>query len=401
MLSEQQENQLHNFVEWGLATRDEVREARRLLEQAQRVGWPLTLEDALTRAGATLPPHAAPADPAAAPADAAAQVADASTTAPAPSSEPPAADATGATPAPGATADGQESESSAASTPAPPATPAQSDAIDPARLRLVTRLGRGSQAVVYKCVEEETNRILAVKILSQDAARNREARDRFIGEGRQAARLVHPHIVRIFQVGPFRDTFYMAMEYMDGGSVADLITARGHLSVEEASRLVRDTAEGLAFAHSRGFIHRDIKPRNLLLNHEGVVKLADLGVARRETDIDAAFAEIGKTYGTPYYISPEQAKGDLETDLRADIYSLGATYYEMLAGRPPFVSKDMREILRMHVSAPVPDPRQFVADIPLAACRILHRCLLKKPQDRFPNAEALIKTMVRAGLASK
>jgi serine/threonine-protein kinase len=357
-LSPEDEKHLQELLEKGETTEEEVRETKRLLEQARRVGWTLSVSDALVRAGASL-----------------------------------------AEAHHGSDAFSRLSEKG--SDPLPPQMP--SDLIDAADLRLLEKIGRGSQAVVYKCRQVSTGRVLAVKILSAESARDPQVRNRFINEGRQAARLVHPNIVRIFQVAPFKETFFIAMEYMDGGSVADLLAVRKRFDPAEAITIIRAAAEGLAYAHRQGFIHRDIKPRNILLTKEGVVKIADMGLARRNADLDAAFQEVGKAYGTPYYISPEQVRGDPDTDHRTDIYSLGATFYEMLAGRPPFVapnSQQIVKIMQMHLYKPVPDPRNLAPDLPESLCRILAGTLAKRPADRYKTAEAFIAALDRTGLAT-
>ena len=386
MLTPEEEKQLQELLDKGQTTEEEVREARRLVAQAQRVGWTLSVTDALARASAALGQAQPISDPASAE--------DKNGGAIGPPQRvfdqvPTEDENGGATAGPVGSAPGQSGD--AASAPA----------IDPADLKLLEKLGRGSQAVVYKCVHGPTERVFAVKILTADAARNRESRNSFLREGRHAAQLVHPHIVRIYQVGPFKETFFIAMEYVDGGSVADLIAARGHLDAKEAVRIIRATAEGLAYAHRQGYIHRDIKPKNILMTQDGTPKLADMGLARRDSDLDAAFSEIGRAYGTPYYISPEQVRGDPDIDHRTDIYSLGVTFYEMLAGRPPFLAPSPKlviQIMQMHLKDPVPDPRRFVREIPESLCRILGKSLAKRADKRFASAEAFIAALDKAAL---
>lgn len=321
----------------------EARDVRIMLEKARRVGWTLTLQEAVQRVVAAHGPTHRPA------AGVAHDVAD----------------------------------------------------IDPADLKIIEKIGRGSQAVVHKCVHQPTGRVFAVKILDARAARNPDLRNRFVSEGRQFARLVHPNLVRIYHVGPLRDTFLIVMEYVDGGSVADVLASRGRLDPAEAVRIIRAAAVGLAFIHRAGFIHRDIKPKNILLTRQGVPKIADMGLAMRNADIDAAFEEVGKASGTPYYMSPEQIRGDPDTDHRTDIYSLGATLYEMVTGRPPFTTSDprrFREVMQMHLTRPVPDPRHFVPNLPESLCRVLATALAKNPQDRYRKADFLVRALDKTGL---
>jgi len=190
------------------------------------------------------------------------------------------------------------------------------------------------------------------------------------------------------------------MEYVDGGSLAELLALRKRFDVPEAVCIIRAAAEGLACAHRAGMVHRDVKPKNILLTRGGIVKLADLGLARRTDDSDASLDKVGKAYGTPYYIAPEQVCGDPNIDARADIYSLGATFYEMLTGRPPFSAPTPREIMRKQVTEPLPDPRQYLPDLAPAACAILEKCLAKKREDRFPTADAFVEAIDHAFFAT-
>jgi serine/threonine-protein kinase len=317
----------------GLLTEEEVREARRLLADADAAGRRLSLTEALIRAGVV------------------------------------AAKAHHVVRALGDDATDGEVQASG--------------------LKLLEKIGRGSQAVVYKCYDAATDRTVAVKILLAGAAGDAQHQQRFVQEARSAAKLSHPNIVTIHQIGFLKNTFYIVMEYVDGGTVAELLAARKRFDPAEAAAIIRQAADGLRYAHSRGFIHRDIKPQNLLITGDGVVKIADMGLARHVAGARDADAE-GKAYGTPYYISPEQVTGDPPPDFRTDLYSLGATLYEMVTGRPPFTAPTPQEIMRKHVIEPLPDPRQFVPDLPPSLCVLLARALAKEPEDRYPDAEALI-----------
>jgi serine/threonine-protein kinase len=292
------------------------------------------------------------------------------------------------------------------------------DAVRSSDLQVLSKIGRGSQAVVFKCRQKTMDRIVAVKILLASAARAPQARRRFIREARHAAQLMHPNIVTIHQIAPFRlhnrggqscpprfagaangdsegeplETFYIVMEYVDGGSVADLLAVRKRFDLAEATCIIRSAAEGLAYAHKRGVVHRDIKPGNILLTQGGIVKLADLGLAL-SVSAAAEAGQAGKAYGTPYYISPEQVRGDPDIDVRTDLYSLGATFYQMVAGVPPFTAPTPQEVMRQHLTAPVPDPRQYVPDLPGAVCRLLARALAKDREYRYESAEDFIRAL--------
>jgi len=325
------------MLQKGLLTPEEVREAARLLEEAEKAGRTIPLTEALLRAGVLEARKA----------HAAAAAHEKATAAP------------------------------------PPDEVAGPEAMGTG-LQMIERLGRGSQAVVYKCRQVDMDRIVAVKFLLTVHARDEKLRNRFIQEARQAAQLQHPNIVTIHEIRPYKDTFYIVMEYVEGGTVAELLKARKRFDVAEAIAIIRGTARGLAFAHSRGIIHRDIKPSNIMLTSEGVPKLADLGLARHMND---AGEEDGKAYGTPYYISPEQVTGDPPPDHRTDLYSLGVTLYQMVTGRPPFVAPTPQEIMRMQVLGRLPDPREFVPDLPQPLCWLLAKACAREPEDRYASVE--------------
>jgi len=326
---------MQHLLEKGLLTTEEIEGARRLLAAAEKEGRELPLTDALIRAGVL------------------------------------AAKAHHVVGALGDDAEARDVQTSG--------------------LKLLEKIGRGSQAVVYKCHEEATDRTVAVKILHASAAGDAESQQRFIQEARSAAQLAHPNIVTIHQIGFLKSTLYIVMEYVDGGSLAEMLTVRKRFDPAEAAAIIRQAAEGLRYAHSRGFIHRDIKPRNLLLTGEGVVKIADMGLVRH-----VAAAEDGKEWkasGTPYYISPEQVTGDPPPDFRTDIYSLGATLYEMVTGRPPFTAPTPQEIMRKHVIEPLPDAGQFVPDLPASLCSLLAKAMAKEPEDRYQSAAEFIAAL--------
>jgi eukaryotic-like serine/threonine-protein kinase len=331
--------QLQDLQTKGLATAEEVAEARRLLESAFREGRNLPATEALAAAVATLKARA-------------------------------------------------EDKT--------PTEDADAQAIQGSDLQLISRIGRGTQAVVYKCRQITMDRMVAVKFLHMAAARDPELRERFFQEARHAAKLSHPNIVAVHQIRPYKDTFYIVMELVDGGSLAELLALRKRLDVAEAVGIIRAAAEGLACAHASGIVHRDIKPKNLLLTEGGIVKLADLGLARRTDDADASLDKPGKAYGTPYYIAPEQIAADPNVNGRADIYSLGATFFEMVTGRPPFTAATPREVLRKHMTEPPPDPQRFVPSLPPAIGAILQKCLAKRPEDRYGTAEDLIAAIDKA-----
>ena len=259
-------------------------------------------------------------------------------------------------------------------------------------LALLEKIGRGSQAIVYKCRQAIVDRIVAVKILLPSAAGDAESRARFIQEGKTAAQLSHPNIVTIHEIRPLKNTICIVMEYVDGGTVSELLKVRQRFDPAEAVLIIRQVAEGLRAAHARKLIHRDIKPSNIMITSDGLVKLADMGLVRH---VGQADEPAGKAYGTPYYISPEQVTGDPPPDHRTDLYSLGVTLYEMVTGRPPFMAATPQEIMRMHVLATPPDPRDFVPDLPQSLCWFLAKAMAREPEDRYQTAQDFINALDR------
>jgi serine/threonine-protein kinase len=181
------------------------------------------------------------------------------------------------------------------------------------------------------------------------------------------------------------------MEYVDGDTVYDRIAARKRLPEREALEIVRQVASALEHAHERGFIHRDIKPRNIMMTRSGVAKLADLGLARMMSDRELAESEAGRAYGTPFYISPEQIQGKIDIGPPADIYGLGATLYHMVTGRVPYEGKSQNEVMQRHLRQPLEPPDHVNPQISASTALIIEMMLAKNDRDRYRNARDLIK----------
>jgi len=261
-------------------------------------------------------------------------------------------------------------------------------------IQLLERLGRGSQAVVYKGRQVSVDRLVAVKVLLSRAARDPEVRRRFIQEARAAAKLSHNNIVQAIDAGESEGYSYFIQEFIDGTTVYDLLKTRGGpLPEEQALEIVIHIAEALAHAHSRGFIHRDVKPKNIMLTKEGVAKLADMGLARHTSDAGAALEEAGKAFGTPYYIAPEQVMGSPNVDFRADIYSLGATFYEMLTGRPPYAAPTPQQVMQKHVSGTLVPPDHVNPALSAGVSEVVEVMLSKRPKDRYDTTEDLLSDL--------
>jgi serine/threonine-protein kinase len=265
--------------------------------------------------------------------------------------------------------------------------------------RIISKLGKGAMAVVYKAKQISLDRTVAIKILPQRFTENAEYVMRFYKEGKAAAKLNHNNIVQAIDVGEAGGYHYFVMEYVEGKTLYDDLAAGKVFSEKEALDIVIQVAQALQHAHSNELIHRDIKPKNIMINREGVVKLADMGLARETTDLEAARSEAGKAYGTPYYISPEQIRGEMDIDGRADIYGLGATFYHMVTGRVPFMSDDPSDVMRKHLREPLIPPDHINTTLSAGVSEVIELMMAKKKEQRYNNATELLEDLkaVRAG----
>ncbi len=253
--------------------------------------------------------------------------------------------------------------------------------------RLERLLGRGRMGVVYLARDEALLRPTAVKILSwsipESDGQNPEAW--FIAEARNVARVNHPHVVQIYSVARHGAYCYIAMEYVEGATADVLIERNGPFSVEQATELLIQTSGALQAAHDANVVHRDIKPENLLVGRDGKAKLGDFGMALHTAK--SSEVNVGRV-GTPYYTAPEIWRGD-SASASSDIYALGATYFYLLTGRPPFVAKELQELIFAHVNAEIPEIPNAADGIALGCQDILRRCMAKSPYRRFPSAQAV------------
>jgi eukaryotic-like serine/threonine-protein kinase len=256
-------------------------------------------------------------------------------------------------------------------------------------------IGRGGMGVVYRARDERLQRRVAIKVLPPELAFQQDIRERFTREAQTAARLSHPHIVPIHSVGEDKGLVYFVMGYVDGESVAARIRRRGQLPVEEARRIMKETADALSAAHAFSVIHRDIKPDNILLEGtRGRVMVTDFGIAKALSSTSGAtLTGIGVAIGTPAFMSPEQAAGERDIDGRSDLYSLGIVTYQMLTGDLPFNAPSVAGILMKQITEPAPDLRRKRPDIPEDLALAVARCLEKDPQNRWPTADALRRAL--------
>ncbi len=256
-------------------------------------------------------------------------------------------------------------------------------------------IGRGGMGVVYRARDERLQRRVAVKVLPPELAFQREIRERFTREAQTAARLSHPHIVPIHDVGEGNGLVYFVMGLIEGESLAARIRRRGRLPAEEARRIMKETADALSAAHAVSVIHRDIKPDNILLEGtRGRVIVTDFGIAKALSATGGStLTSAGMAIGTPSFMSPEQAAGEREIDGRSDLYSLGIVAYQMLSGELPFSSPTVAGILMKHITEPAPLLHEKFPDVPEDLSLAVARCLEKDPENRWPSADALRRSL--------
>ncbi|MEO7987814.1 MAG: protein kinase, partial [Gemmatimonadales bacterium] len=256
-------------------------------------------------------------------------------------------------------------------------------------------VGRGGMGVVYRARDERLQRRVAIKVLPPELAFQQDIRERFTREAQTAARLSHPHIVPIHSVGEGEGLVYFVMGYVDGESVAAKIRRRGKLPVDEARRIMKETADALSAAHALSIIHRDIKPDNILLEGtRGRVMVTDFGIAKALSSTSAAtLTGAGVAIGTPAFMSPEQAAGEREIDGRSDLYSLGIVAFQMLTGELPFNAPTVAGILMKQITEVAPDVGTKRTDTPEDLALAVSRCLEKDPENRWPSADALRRAL--------
>jgi serine/threonine-protein kinase len=253
------------------------------------------------------------------------------------------------------------------------------------RYQIIRKLGAGGMADVYLAEDQELGRRVAIKILNDRHANDEQFVERFRREAKNAAALSHPNIVSIYDRGEAEGTYYIAMEYLDGRSLKELILSRGDAPIAVVVEYARQILAALRFAHRHGIVHRDIKPHNVLVDGEGRVKVTDFGIARAGA---SQMTEAGSIVGTAQYLSPEQARG-ADVDQRSDLYSLGVVMYEMLTGTVPFGGDTPVEIAMKHLSQTPALPSTKRADVPRELDMVVTRSLAKNPDDRYQNAEEM------------
>jgi serine/threonine protein kinase len=262
--------------------------------------------------------------------------------------------------------------------------------------RLERRLGRGGMGDVVLAVQESLDRKVALKLLKMSLAADKDFVVRFQAEAKNAAALSHPHVVHVYDVGVAEGRHYLAMEFMEGGTLEERLQMLGRLDAEEVRRVLFETAQALSYAEERRIVHRDIKPENLMLDTTGRVKLADLGLATESESQDRGGERI---MGTPHFMAPEQARG-AKPDHRSDLYALGATAFRLLTGHTPFEGETTRDILRAHFTQPVPKPSERVPGVSPALDAVIARLMAKEPGERYGSARELIQALNQVTIES-
>lgn len=262
--------------------------------------------------------------------------------------------------------------------------------------RLLDQIGKGGTGVVFLAEHVKLRRRVALKVLPTDRS-SQETLERFYREARAVAALDHPNIVRAHDVNHEGKIHFLVMEYVEGHSLKTYVEEHGALPIQEAADYVVQVADGLQHAHERGLIHRDIKPANLLLDHTGTIKILDMGLAlffQEQDDTLTRDLSRGAVLGTADYLSPEQALDCHEVDIRSDIYSLGATFYTLLSGQPPFHASKITQKLIDHQIKEAPPLHALRPGVPRTLSNIVARMMAKKPEDRFQTPAEVIEAVV-------
>ncbi|QAY65530.1 Stk1 family PASTA domain-containing Ser/Thr kinase [Paenibacillus protaetiae] len=258
------------------------------------------------------------------------------------------------------------------------------------RYEIISRIGGGGMALVYKAHDVLLNRYVAVKVLRQQFVHDEEFIHRFRREAQSAAALSHPNVVSIYDVGQEDDTHYIVMEYIEGHNLNEIIQERAPLQAEEAVRIAVQIADALDHAHSNHIIHRDIKPHNILIGKNGRVKVTDFGIARAVTS--STITQTGSVVGSVHYFSPEHAKG-VTAGEKSDIYSLGIVLYQMVTGRLPFLGESPISVALKHLQEPFEEPRKVNPHIPQSVENIILRAMRKNPSERYVSAREMLSDL--------
>ncbi len=265
---------------------------------------------------------------------------------------------------------------------------------------IMSTLGEGGLGIVYKARQISMNRLVALKVLHKHWVTDDEFRKRFILEARIVGKLSHQNLIQVYDVGKEEGYYYFSMEYVPGRTIDQIIEEKGILSVSEAVNIIIQIVRALRYYKEFDIVHRDIKPSNIIVTQQNIAKLGDFGFVKSKLDKELGFE--GMVLGTPDYISPEQAMGDESLDWRSDIYSLGATFYHMVTGVPPFEGSGSTVMLK-HVKEKVSSPKSINFRLSDDVCQVIERMMEKRPADRYATLELLFEDLelLRAGRSTR
>ena len=255
------------------------------------------------------------------------------------------------------------------------------------RYELVAQQGSGGMSVIYRALDRMLGRMVAVKILRPNLTKDPAFLEKFQQEARSVAMMSHPNIVTVHDVGNDGATYYIVMEMIDGDDLKKLIKTRGALAFDRALELGIQICAGLGFAHRSQLVHADVKPQNILINREGIVKITDFGIAQAYTDTrEQTRSEV--VWGSPHYFAPEQARGEKPSPA-SDVYSIGVVLFEMFTGRLPYVGPTQRDLALAHIQAEVPRAIDLNPDLPVELSNVIYKVMSKRPNDRYKHADQL------------
>lgn len=255
------------------------------------------------------------------------------------------------------------------------------------RYELVAQQGSGGMSVIYRALDRMLGRMVAIKILRPNLTKDPAFLEKFQQEARSVAMMSHPNIVTVHDVGNDGATYYIVMEMIEGDDLKKLIKTRGALPFDKALELAIQICAGLGFAHRSQLVHADVKPQNILINREGIVKITDFGIAQAYTDtMPQTRSEV--VWGSPHYFAPEQARGEKPSPA-SDVYSIGVVLFEMFTGRLPFVGPTQRDLALAHIQAEVPRAIELNPDLPIELSNVIYKVMSKRPNDRYKHADQL------------
>ncbi len=267
--------------------------------------------------------------------------------------------------------------------------------------RLVKLIGQGGMGKVYEAVHEYTSRRVALKIFSTSFTGDETNFARYFQEVRALAKLSHPNIVTLYDAAKGGRRYFFTMELVDGMSLSQYVEKNGRFTEQHALSIIGETAKALAFSHNKNIIHRDVKPENILIDNTGKIKVTDFGVVMHRDDDHLTLTKQGFMVGSVHFVSPEQIKGIRDLDGRSDIYSLGATLFFMLTGRPMYTGDCMQNIIAKHTSAAWVSPKKYNRFISLKTVRIMRKMMAKKREHRYQSMNEVIKAIDGSAALSK